>query len=329
MRKIVSLFACALLGLALSSCVTTMKTAKTAGVSASLQNATVADLTVGERITYTSHPSKAIQRGGLSNIKQAVEAEALEVKGNGADILLDPQFVVSRRRSLFGSKITEVTVSGRPATYNNFRSLPDTVWSNPVFRGVYAKSAHRRGMAKGMPRANAAAKVKAPRTPAGRRSGFRMGLEFNGSVGIEESSSQAGANLIGGYQFGPYFYAGLGVGYKYMEMDGEIKGNGREYVSSEMHVVPFFAQIRLYGGRGSNALFFDFKGGCDFTVSGTFTDGSFLRPAIGYSFGDVDLSVFYQYEEFTGLHHTESRWSNSYLENAEDSFIGLSLQVKF
>ena len=126
----------ALFAILLSSCQTITKTASTANIGASLQSATIAELEVDDqRITHTLVPSKEIQRGGLNNIKQAVEYDALNKYGN-ADILLEPQYVISKKQTLFGSKITSISVSGRPARYKNFRSLDDSVWCNPVFRGV-------------------------------------------------------------------------------------------------------------------------------------------------------------------------------------------------
>lgn len=38
------------------------------------------------------------------------------------------------KRNLFGKKVSSVTVTGRPAKYKNFRSLPDKVWTDEVFR---------------------------------------------------------------------------------------------------------------------------------------------------------------------------------------------------
>jgi hypothetical protein len=58
----------------------------------------------------------------------------LEKNGN-ADLLVEPQFVYSIKRTLFGKEVTSVTVTGRPAKYKNFRSLPDKVWTDEVFRG--------------------------------------------------------------------------------------------------------------------------------------------------------------------------------------------------
>lgn len=120
--------------LAAVSCTTTTKTARTESVPYAMYNATVADLDVApQRITYTLVPSADICRGGLGNCKEAAIKEALEKNGN-ADLLVEPQFVISMKRGLFRKKVKSVTVSGRPAKYKNFRSLSDDVWTNKVFR---------------------------------------------------------------------------------------------------------------------------------------------------------------------------------------------------
>lgn len=124
------------LGVAISiaSCTTITKTSSTADMPASLYSATVADLDVApERITYTTTPSNAIQRGGLGNVKRAAENEAL-TKNDNADLLVEPEYIISQRRGLFRSRITSITVTGRPAKYVNFHSLNDSVWCNPAFR---------------------------------------------------------------------------------------------------------------------------------------------------------------------------------------------------
>lgn len=124
---------------ALVSCTTTTKTARTESVPYSMYNATVADLDVAkQKVTYTLSPSKEIRKGGIANCKQAAINEALAQAGN-ADLILDPQFVISHKKGplgLFINKVTAVTVTGRPATYKNFRSLDDKVWCDPVFRGA-------------------------------------------------------------------------------------------------------------------------------------------------------------------------------------------------
>ena len=129
----------------LASCTTTTKTARTESVPYSMYNATVADLQVAPaRITYTMRPSKQINKGGIGNVKQAVIQEALTANGN-ADLLLEPQFVISHKKGPFGwliNKVTSITVTGRPAAYTNFRSMDDDVWTDPVFRGVKGATFH-------------------------------------------------------------------------------------------------------------------------------------------------------------------------------------------
>ena len=134
MKKVFFLLGCVL---AMSSCTTIVKTASEAAMPASLYSATVADLEVApERITYTMTPSKALQRGGFGNVKKAVENEALTKNGN-ADILVEPEFVITQTRYLFRKKIASITVTGRPAKYTNFHSLNDSIWCNRVFRAGY------------------------------------------------------------------------------------------------------------------------------------------------------------------------------------------------
>ena len=120
----------------MASCTTITKTARTESIPYTMYNANVADLEVGERITYTLRPSDAIERAGLPNCKKAAIQEALNANGN-ADLLIEPQFVIETKRKFFGgTDVISVTVSGRPAKYKNFRSLNDKVWTDPVFRGV-------------------------------------------------------------------------------------------------------------------------------------------------------------------------------------------------
>jgi hypothetical protein len=123
-----------LAAMVLASCTTTTKTARTESVPYAMYNATVADLDVApQRIKHTIVPTNEIRKAGLANCKEACIQEALEKNGN-ADLLVEPEFVYSMKRTLFGKKVISVTVTGRPAKYKNFRSLPDNVWTNEVFR---------------------------------------------------------------------------------------------------------------------------------------------------------------------------------------------------
>ena len=131
MKKLLLIAAITLMAV---SCTTTLKTARTENVPYSMFNATVADLEVApERISYTLRPSLELQKGGLANCKEAAIMEALEAYGD-ADLLLEPQFVISTTKTLLTSRIASITVTGRPAKYVNFRSLNDSVWCDPIFR---------------------------------------------------------------------------------------------------------------------------------------------------------------------------------------------------
>ena len=136
MKKSLFLMGAAILCFA-SSCTTTTltKTATTADVSSQLLSATVADLVVApERISATLITTPAIRRGGLANVRRAVEAEALRsYKDGNYDVLVALEYIVEQK----DGKVSSITVTGRPAYYTNFRSLNDSVWCNPVFRAGY------------------------------------------------------------------------------------------------------------------------------------------------------------------------------------------------
>lgn len=140
-----------------ASCTTITKTSTTAELPQSLLSATVADLEVAhERITYTLAPSDEILRGGEANVKRAAEAEALEAyakkTGKTADLLLEPEYIINKRRNFIGTKVKSITVTGRPASYKNFHSLNDSVWCNPIFRSGYKNAVKKNngGLLKGM-----------------------------------------------------------------------------------------------------------------------------------------------------------------------------------
>ncbi len=127
--------------LSVTSCTTIVKTSKTANSPTSLLSATVADLqtVTAERVSYTLTPTAEVRRGGSANVRRAAENEMLQ-KFN-ADVLLEAQYVTAKKLTLFGTKIVSITVSARPAKYNNFHSLNDSVWCNPTFRDNYENDA--------------------------------------------------------------------------------------------------------------------------------------------------------------------------------------------
>ena len=309
--------------LMLSSCITTTKTARTATTSASIKNATVADLRVTDnRVTYTMSPSKAIQRAGLNNVKQAAIQEALTKNGN-ADVMVEPEFVIEKERTLFGSHISSITVTGRPAYYQNFRTLPDSVWHKPGFYGQpdvvrvcscngddcedCGDFAPKRGGIAGLVgkltdkvRKNADSRESLDGSL--RRTGLRFDIdimsgfektrvEFSGNDGDDYTSN--GSGYIGalgtiGLQTSPHFYFGVGSGIM----------NGWDYSTV---FVPIFGDIRYYLSPANGSFFLDCKLGGSFQVgspvmaghSDSTRGGAFFSPSIGYSFGSFELSLQY------------------------------------
>ena len=106
MLKKIFVFITVMTMLGMASCTTTLNSSKTKDFGSSAITATFADLVVSPRkITYTYKPSDDVRRGGVTNVINT--AMQTTVKKTG-------------RRN-----VSEVTVSGYPATYKNFRSADD------------------------------------------------------------------------------------------------------------------------------------------------------------------------------------------------------------
>lgn len=133
------------MALMVASCTTITKTSKTADTPVSLYSATVADLepATQKRESVEYNVPVEIRRGGAANAKRAAEKALLDKYD--ADVLLEPQYVITSDWTLFGKKIVKITVSGRPAKYKNFHSLRDDVWCNPTFRDNYKNDATTKG----------------------------------------------------------------------------------------------------------------------------------------------------------------------------------------
>ncbi len=117
--------------LGLSSCKSTRSTAAYQDPINTLRTVTVADLDVAEtRISYTYRPSYAVRLGGSQNVIKTAVQEALKAHGSG-DILIGLEYTTISRWTIFPflSPIREITVTGRPASYTNFHSLPEKIWT--------------------------------------------------------------------------------------------------------------------------------------------------------------------------------------------------------
>jgi hypothetical protein len=115
----------------LSACKSARSTATYQDPINTLRTVTVADLEVAEtRISYTYRPSYAVRLGGSQNVIKTAVQEALKAHGSG-DILIGLEYTTISRWTIFPflSPIREITVTGRPAKYVNFHSLPENIWA--------------------------------------------------------------------------------------------------------------------------------------------------------------------------------------------------------
>ncbi len=115
--------------LGMTSCTTTLNSSKTKDFGSSAITATFADLVVSpHKITYTYKPTDDVRRGGEVNVINTAIRKALEVNGGG-DVLVELQTTVKKSGK---RNVKEVTVSGYPATYKNFRCADDETLKNAL-----------------------------------------------------------------------------------------------------------------------------------------------------------------------------------------------------
>ncbi len=304
----------------LTSCQTVIKTSRTACVGQQLKNVTVVDLEASDkRVTYTLKPDKEVRRGGLENVKQAAEADVL--KEHNADVLLEPRYVVSKKRTLFGKKITSVTVSGRPAYYKNYRSLSDSVWSSPVFRGVKAEN-------------YAVARNGTTKRSVAHSSFFRK-RGFEGYVSLAPSYSwyekldnprykefdevnAFSLNLLAnyGYRFNSHLFAGIGTGLMWGDYDG-----GYDYS------FPIYLDARVDFFKTKNTLFAELMAGTYYCYGHSETEGLFFGFSLGYSIGKVDVAIRYLRQHEYSF-EADYGWQTYDYEDCLQS-IGLSIGYRF
>ncbi len=346
----------------LSSCVTTTKTARIVETKSSINNATVADLRVADqRVTYTMIPSKEVQRAGLDNVKQAALQEALTKNGN-ADVMVEPEYVISMKKNFMsGKKVTSITVTGRPAYYENFRTLDDSVWATPGFYGqpnvVYVDRASNKkdafvqnglrrskfaflGGLFGRKRSNDYSVDMS--NSSFRRTGIGFILNFYG--GYQQSKTKININdeyygryhdnysdksgFVGGLatiglQADPQLWLGVGSGYIHGWAD-IVGSDFRGYSSRIAKFVPLFGNARYYFSPNKSSFFADGKLGGSFEVSHDFEGGLMFGTALGYSAGAFEIAAQYMYQKVKMSDNLPIPGCKSHVD-----FIGLSLGFKF
>ncbi|MBO5974499.1 MAG: hypothetical protein J6P95_02085 [Paludibacteraceae bacterium] len=114
-----------------TSCTMVKQTARIENPASYINTATIADLDISNKpITFTYEPSKAVRKGGNDNIVKTAVQEALKANGNG-DILVALQWTAKYK----SGKIHVISIKGYPATYKNFRNLPDSIWGKtPIYQ---------------------------------------------------------------------------------------------------------------------------------------------------------------------------------------------------
>lgn len=116
-RKILAM---AIAALALSSCSTITNTSQTAAVDTQLYNLTVADMKVASKKDSVTVDWKWNPLSTVSLKAQKESATHILLGKSDADVLVEPQYIVTRRGIFRGGS---VTVTGYPATYSDFRTM--------------------------------------------------------------------------------------------------------------------------------------------------------------------------------------------------------------
>ena len=321
----------------LSSCITTVKTARTAETSSSIKNATVADLKVTDhRITYTMTPSKEIQRAGLNNVKQAALQEALTKNGN-ADVMVEPEFVISMKNNfIFGKEVTSITVTGRPAYYQNFRTLNDSVWATPGFYGqpkMVAASGNKSFMAP----AKRGGVLGAIGAKLGLGKSDKSEMKVQDESGFRRTGTTFYVNFVGGKETTTVKYHGnkdTSKGKGYLGVLGTIGvqtspqlflgiGSGWIYGwDNKTQLVPIFGDARYFFSPAKSAFFVDFKIGGSMEVhNSAIKGGVMVAPSIGYSFGSFELAFQYIYQKYKSKYNSDL--------DVYSPHMGLSMGFKF
>lgn len=285
-------FYASVLTLLFTSCSTAglVKTASTLKTKADVQSLTIADLDVEpERVTYTMVPDDDIARGGEENARRAAEAKLL-AQYNNADVLVDAQFIVTKESgSLFKSpKITSVTVSGHPAHYKNFHSVPETVWENAIAATTSVGSGHTFN-----PTESGESHKSIIPTPKFNFSGARFEGYINAFGGFmvpddqdfEDGNFFTGGSITLGCRLLPQLFIGVGAAGKYV-------------FDADFVYVPVYGDIRFYTHNGSISPFIDAKVGHSFVPGDKMYKGGFyVSPTIGYAFGRFEIGIQYTFQK--------------------------------
>ena len=166
------------------------------------------------------------------------------------------------------------------------------------------------------------------------QSGFRFGVDVHGGMGFEEegplTKPQASASLVGGYQFNPHLFLGLGIGMGHFSPLSEEKALypggridfGYEYAEKNMLQLFFREKVNFLDRKVSPFTTFDI--GCPVSRKRGSGDSMplFLEPGLGCDLhiGNghaLSLMVGYHWQ---GVSYNQSRY------NINDQLYSIPLQ---
>ncbi len=118
-KNIISLLAVTVM---LCSCTTVYQSATEQAIPNGLHYDVKAKVNVSkQKISYTYYTDRSVRRGGVKNCINMAIHEALKKHGN-ADVLVQSEATVIKRKGFFGTKVKSVTVTGFPATFTEFEN---------------------------------------------------------------------------------------------------------------------------------------------------------------------------------------------------------------
>ena len=112
----------------MASCQVRTATSEVLPIETTLTSKNTAELDVQpQKISYEYVPTRTERKMGKNFVKRNAVAVALEKNGN-ADVLVNPQYVITEKRLLLRSKLRSVKVTGYPAVFKNVKPTePDKI----------------------------------------------------------------------------------------------------------------------------------------------------------------------------------------------------------
>ena len=112
----------------MASCQVRTATSEVLPIETTLTSKNTAELDVQpQKISYEYVPTRTERKMGKNFVKRNAVAVALEKNGN-ADVLVNPQYVITEKRLLLRSKLRSVKVTGYPAVFRNVKPAePDKI----------------------------------------------------------------------------------------------------------------------------------------------------------------------------------------------------------